>query len=116
MILICYDGSADAQAAIDRAGLLMPGSDARVARGLVLSGDQFMNPAQIRDLRRRFPDGLAVEMEGAALRRCASNRGPPTRSCARSAMTGTRTRSSAFSTATAVAMLPRTGCKATAAW
>jgi nucleotide-binding universal stress UspA family protein len=30
MILICYDGSADAQAAIDRAGLLMPGSDARV--------------------------------------------------------------------------------------
>ncbi len=30
MILICYDGSADAQAAIDRAGQLMPGSDATV--------------------------------------------------------------------------------------
>ena len=30
MILICYDGSADAQAAIDRAGSLMPGSDATV--------------------------------------------------------------------------------------
>jgi nucleotide-binding universal stress UspA family protein len=30
MILACYDGSADAQAAIDRAGLLMPGSDAVV--------------------------------------------------------------------------------------
>jgi nucleotide-binding universal stress UspA family protein len=30
MILICYDGSADAQAAIQRAGLLMPGSDATV--------------------------------------------------------------------------------------
>jgi hypothetical protein len=30
MILVCYDGSADAQAAIDRAGLLMPGSDATV--------------------------------------------------------------------------------------
>ncbi len=30
MILICYDGSANAQAAIDRAGLLMPGSDATV--------------------------------------------------------------------------------------
>ena len=44
-----------------------PGSDARVARGLVLSGDQFMDPAQIRDLRRRFPDALAVEMEGAAV-------------------------------------------------
>jgi nucleotide-binding universal stress UspA family protein len=30
MILVCYDGSPDAQAAIDRAGLLMPGSDATV--------------------------------------------------------------------------------------
>jgi nucleotide-binding universal stress UspA family protein len=30
MILICYDGSADAQAAIDRAGVLMPGSEATV--------------------------------------------------------------------------------------
>jgi len=29
-ILICYDGSADAQAAIDQAGLLMPGADATV--------------------------------------------------------------------------------------
>lgn len=28
MILICYDGSADARAPIDRAGLLIPGSDA----------------------------------------------------------------------------------------
>jgi nucleotide-binding universal stress UspA family protein len=30
MILICYDGSKDAQAAIDRVGELMPGSDATV--------------------------------------------------------------------------------------
>jgi nucleotide-binding universal stress UspA family protein len=30
MILICYDGSADSQAAIDRSGLLMPGSEATV--------------------------------------------------------------------------------------
>jgi nucleotide-binding universal stress UspA family protein len=30
MILICYDGSADAQAAIDRAGQLMPGGEATV--------------------------------------------------------------------------------------
>jgi nucleotide-binding universal stress UspA family protein len=29
-ILVCYDGSVDAQAAIDRAGLLMPGSQATV--------------------------------------------------------------------------------------
>ena len=30
MILLCYDGSTDARAAIDRAGQLMPGSDATV--------------------------------------------------------------------------------------
>jgi len=30
MILLCYDGSADAQAAIDQAGLLMAGSEATV--------------------------------------------------------------------------------------
>jgi nucleotide-binding universal stress UspA family protein len=30
MILVCYDGSADAQTAIDRGALLMPGSDATV--------------------------------------------------------------------------------------
>ena len=30
MILICYDGSPDAQAAIDQAGLLMAGSEATV--------------------------------------------------------------------------------------
>jgi hypothetical protein len=31
MILLCYDGSADAQAAIDQAGLLMAGSEATAA-------------------------------------------------------------------------------------
>jgi nucleotide-binding universal stress UspA family protein len=30
MILLCYDGSADAQAAVDRAAVLMPGGDATV--------------------------------------------------------------------------------------
>jgi nucleotide-binding universal stress UspA family protein len=30
MILICYDGSTDAEAAVDRAGQLMPGADATV--------------------------------------------------------------------------------------
>jgi nucleotide-binding universal stress UspA family protein len=30
IVLLCYDGSTDAQAAIDRAGELMPGSDATV--------------------------------------------------------------------------------------
>ena len=43
------------------------GGRVRVVRGLVLSGDQFMKPAQLEDLSRRFPDGLAVEMEGAAV-------------------------------------------------
>jgi adenosylhomocysteine nucleosidase len=40
---------------------------ATISRGLVLSGDQFMGPVALADLRRRFPDGLAVEMEGAAV-------------------------------------------------
>lgn len=40
---------------------------ARVASGLVLSGDQFMGPDALADLRVRFPHGLAVEMEGAAV-------------------------------------------------
>jgi adenosylhomocysteine nucleosidase len=39
----------------------------RVVRGLILSGDQFIKPSQIADLRSRFPDALAVEMEGAAV-------------------------------------------------
>ena len=54
-----------------------PGSDARVARGLVLSGDQFMGPAQLEDLRRRFPDALAVEMEGAAVAQVCIESGTP---------------------------------------
>jgi len=40
---------------------------AKVQFGLVLSGDQFMEPAALADLRRRFPEALAVEMEGAAV-------------------------------------------------
>jgi adenosylhomocysteine nucleosidase len=38
-----------------------------VATGLILSGDQFIQADQLDDLRARFPDGLAVEMEGAAV-------------------------------------------------
>ena len=40
---------------------------ATVSSGLVLSGDQFMGPVALADLRKRFPGGLAVEMEGAAV-------------------------------------------------
>lgn len=39
----------------------------KVVRGLILSGEQFVGPEEIVDLRQRFPDGLAVEMEGAAV-------------------------------------------------
>ena len=56
-----------AYAAAERFIASQPGSDSKVAKGLVLSGDQFIDPAQIRDLQRRFPDALAVEMEGAAV-------------------------------------------------
>jgi adenosylhomocysteine nucleosidase len=50
---------------------------AKVATGLVLSGDQFLDADGLRDLRRRFPDGLAVEMEGAAVAQvCIESRTP----------------------------------------
>ena len=40
----------------------------RVREGTVLTGDVFLaNDSVRRDLRRRFPDALAVEMEGAAV-------------------------------------------------
>ena len=54
-----------------------PGNERKVVRGLVLSGDQFMDAAQIRELRQRFPDGLAVEMEGAAVAQVCLESGTP---------------------------------------
>jgi adenosylhomocysteine nucleosidase len=53
-----------------------PGA-ATVASGLVLSGDQFLDTDEIRELRRRFPDGLAVEMEGAAVAQVCIEAGTP---------------------------------------
>jgi len=53
------------------------GNAATVRSGLVLSGDRFMNAAAIRELRRRFPDGLAVEMEGAAVAQVCLEAGMP---------------------------------------
>ncbi len=45
-------------------GITSPG----VHRGLVVSGDRFVaSAAESADLRRRLPEALAVEMEGAAL-------------------------------------------------
>jgi adenosylhomocysteine nucleosidase len=52
-------------------------NNAKVVKGLVLSGDQFMDASQIRDLRRRFPDALAVEMEGAAVAQVCLESGTP---------------------------------------
>jgi adenosylhomocysteine nucleosidase len=54
-----------------------PGNTSKVVKGLVLSGDQFMDATQIRDLRRRFPDALAVEMEGAAVAQVCLESGTP---------------------------------------
>jgi adenosylhomocysteine nucleosidase len=51
--------------------------DATVAIGLVLSGDQFLDADELSDLRRRFPDGLAVEMEGAAVAQVCIEAGTP---------------------------------------
>ena len=40
----------------------------RVHRGLIVSGDQFINDAEdVRGLRDALPDALAVEMEGASI-------------------------------------------------
>jgi adenosylhomocysteine nucleosidase len=64
-------GAAQSFLAADRAG------GAAVVRGLVLSGDQFMDASQIGELRRRFPDGLAVEMEGAAVAQVCIEAGTP---------------------------------------
>jgi adenosylhomocysteine nucleosidase len=50
---------------------------ARVVDGLILSGDQFLGPAALTDLRGRFPDGLAVEMEGAAVAQVCIEAGTP---------------------------------------
>lgn len=53
-------------------------SGATVHRGLVLSGDRFIDTAAERDdLRRLFPDARAVEMEGAAVAQVCAEREVP---------------------------------------
>jgi adenosylhomocysteine nucleosidase len=50
----------------------------RMHRGLVISGDQFINSAShVRALRESLPDALAVEMEGAAIGQVADAFGVP---------------------------------------
>ncbi|MDP4013314.1 MAG: 5'-methylthioadenosine/adenosylhomocysteine nucleosidase [Candidatus Nanopelagicales bacterium] len=47
-----------------------------VTRGLMLSGDQFVADGKLReDLRRRLPDAICVEMEGAAVAQVAYEHG-----------------------------------------
>ncbi|MBB3117268.1 5'-methylthioadenosine/adenosylhomocysteine nucleosidase [Pseudoduganella violacea] len=49
-----------------------------IHRGLIGSGDQFMeNPAKLAELKRRLPDLLAVEMEGAAVAQVCFELGVP---------------------------------------
>jgi adenosylhomocysteine nucleosidase len=53
------------------------GGVSKVAWGLVLSGDQLLSADRIVELRERFPDALAVEMEGAAVaQECTVSRTP----------------------------------------
>ena len=47
---------------------LVPSQQIQVHQGLVLSGDRFVNStAEVAALRSALPDGLCVEMEGAAV-------------------------------------------------
>ncbi len=69
--------SALAHAAAERFIAGEPGSASRVLAGLVLSGDRFMDETQIDEVRRRFPDALAVEMEGAAVAQVCIESGTP---------------------------------------
>ena len=49
----------------------------RVRRGLILTGDQFVKDEKRLELLRDFPDGLCVEMEGAAVAQvCYLNQTP----------------------------------------
>lgn len=61
-------------AAVMEFGLQAP----RVHEGLILSGDRFVaTTAESQALRERLPDGLAVEMEGAAVAQVCHDYGLP---------------------------------------
>jgi len=65
-----------AAALVDAAGAAMP--QARVHRGLVVSGDRFVSTsAEARALQAELPDALAVEMEGAAFAQVCHDFGIP---------------------------------------
>jgi adenosylhomocysteine nucleosidase len=53
-------------------------ASARLHRGLIISGDQFINgAASVARLRRELPDALAIEMEGAAAAQVCADYGIP---------------------------------------
>jgi len=60
-----------------RAFIAADGADAKAVTGLVLSGDQFLDEQRIGELRGRFPDAVAVEMEGAAVAQVCIEAGTP---------------------------------------
>ena len=70
---------ADPQAALGAAAVAEFGLQApRVHEGLILSGDRFVaTSAESEALRQRLPDGLAVEMEGAAVAQVCHDYGLP---------------------------------------
>lgn len=54
------------------------GSDTKVVRGLIASGDQFISsPAQRETILSAFPDALCAEMEGAAIGHVCAQNGVP---------------------------------------
>jgi len=71
MILICYDGSPDSQAAIERAGELMPGQPATV----LTIWEPFVDVITRTGAGMEFwPDGVNLEKMDQAAQRAARDR------------------------------------------
>jgi adenosylhomocysteine nucleosidase len=65
-------------AAAADAAIAARGKGASLHRGLIISGDQFVNgAAAVSRLRRDVPDALAIEMEGAAAAQVCHDYGVP---------------------------------------
>ena len=71
-----YDSDATLVEHAARAAVAFDG--AAIHRGLIVSGDQFINhPDKIARIRTHFPDALAVEMEAAAIAQSCHRFGVP---------------------------------------
>ncbi|HUB76953.1 MAG TPA: 5'-methylthioadenosine/adenosylhomocysteine nucleosidase [Solirubrobacteraceae bacterium] len=63
--------------ALAAASQLAAAEGTRALRGPIASGDQFLGPQALAELRARLPDVLAVEMEGAAVAQVCIEAGVP---------------------------------------